>query len=89
MEGAAQAGEPLRHRGFEFGAESFQLVGGKSAKEGLQDDFGFAEAGVEVVVEAIERVPSVAGLSAEFVGEFAGGFPELAVEALKRFGEEA
>ena len=45
MEGAAQAGEPLRHGSFEFGAESFQLVGGKSAKEGLQDDFGFAKAG--------------------------------------------
>lgn len=58
-------------------------------EDGLQDDFGFAEAGVEIEMERIEAAPGEVGIGGEAVGDIGSSFEELVVDALDRFGEDA
>jgi hypothetical protein len=74
---------------FEFGGEDGKEFGGKSVEHGLQDDFGFAEAGAEIEMERIEAAPSGDGVGGNAVGNVGSSFEEFVVQPIHRFGKDA
>lgn len=66
----------------EGGAELQQLVLRQRQQEALQQNDGFAEARVEVVVRSIEQVPFALGLKQGWVVQFFRGVAETVVQML-------
>ena len=73
----------------DVGGECGQLFRGQSAEEGFENYFGFAEAGIEVIVGEVQRLPREAGLNGYAIGDIAGCLVEFPVELLDGGGKDA
>ena len=73
---------------FKLSRERRELVHGQGAKKGFEGHFGFAQAGVEVVVERIERGPASERLAGTTGRDFTGRIREVVFDSGERFREE-
>jgi hypothetical protein len=74
---------------FELGGQVLEAFGRKGLEQGFQDDFGLAEAGVEVVVERIEQGPGVLRLGGDALGDVGGGIMKFGFNVVHGGGEDA
>src|SRR5580704_9288369 len=63
--------------GGDFIGESCELFGGQRANEGFQNNLRFAEAGVEVILQAVKCLPAVRWLDGESLAQILGGIIEF------------
>src|SRR5580658_2729031 len=70
----------------QLGGKGCNLLDRERAKKGFQYYFGFAEAGVEVIVETIETLPAIGRLNGKALTEVFGGLIELANDMLDCVG---
>lgn len=64
-----------------------KLPGREDDQEGLKQNYGFPEAGSQVIVARVHFVPSVLGIRAQAAGEIIGRVPKVAVQVLHHFLE--
>ena len=83
-EGTGARGKSLL---LESGVEFGQLFFGHCEKEGLEEDDGFADTGVDVVVGEIEEVPGLIGLQRISIADVRSRGGEGGVEVLHEFEE--
>src|SRR5437870_8561665 len=62
--------------------EELHFLAGKGAQEGLQHDHGFPQAGVQVIVQDVQRLPARARLGRGAVSDFFGRLAEFSLEIL-------
>jgi|SRR6516162_4038646 len=74
--GAVQAGLEIRKLGFRKGME-----------EALKEDLGFAEAGVEVVVNRIEQIPVAIKMKGRLVLKLIDGISEAGIKVANQVGK--
>lgn len=74
-------------RSVEIGGDVGKLIERHDLEERFQKDFGFAQAGAEIIVEPIENRPAIAGLHAQSRGNIACSVLEFTFEVLDRFGK--
>ena len=65
------------------------MLGWERAKKGFQYYLGFAETGVEVIVQTIETLPAIGWLDGKALAEVFGGFVELANDMLDGVAKDA
>jgi hypothetical protein len=65
--------------------EGEELILGKGDEERLEQDDGFAEAGVQVKVTSVNDLPKRRRVKSRSAGNLARGFPKLGVEVLNDF----
>jgi hypothetical protein len=73
----------LADRGLEIG----QLPGGKGVKKGLEQDHGFAQAGIQVVVHGIQHIPLAIRVRGIAASEFRNGGLEAGMEIFDEIRE--
>ena len=66
-----------------------ELPGGEDYEEGLKQNYGLPEAGIEVVMAQIHFVPSALGIRAQPTGKVIGAIPKVAVQILHHFLQRA
>jgi hypothetical protein len=93
MEALAGAAEPFhlfgRRSNIQFRTKGFHLAGRQRSQEAFQQNFGLAQAGVEVVVVAFERLPGLIGMDRLGSGEIIGFGVEFPNEIFERLGQDA
>ena len=65
------------------------MIGRKRKHERFQDDFGFAETGGEIVMQAFEGLPAGGRVCGQPAGNVCGSLAELEVQLLQGAGEDA
>lgn len=73
------------HRLFEAG----KLIFRESDKEGLEQDLGFTETGIEIVMTGVEGGPERVGIERKAVRKVRGNLGEVSVEIFDQIGESA
>lgn len=86
--GADRLGLGLRSL-LEFGLEKGDPFGRHSVQDGLQNDFHFPEAGIEIVMQRADMAPNDIRLGCDAVGNIRGCFVKLCLEAVDGVGENA
>ena len=76
-------------RGAEFDGESGELIGRQSGEERFQDDLRFAQAGIEIEMQAIEAMPAAAGVRSRAAGKVTCGLTEFAFELAESAAKDA
>jgi hypothetical protein len=93
MKALADAAEPFhlfgRRGNVQLCTEGFHLVGRQRAQKALQQNLGLAQAGVEIVVVAFERLPRLIGMNRLGSGEIVGFSVEFPDETFERLGQDA
>jgi hypothetical protein len=77
-----------RCRGIQRGPQGRQLLLREHAQKRLQHDLGFAQAGIEVVVDVVEPLPGIARMHAQALRDVAGRLVELALKVFERLRED-
>ena len=84
-----RAGKPGLHAdvlrlggSIQFRANSRQLLGRQRAQESFEDNFRFAQARIEIIVQAVKPGPTIARLHGEPLRNVGGGFLEFALDPL-------
>ncbi len=66
-----------------------ELVLRQGNQEGLEEHFGFAQTGVEIIVAGIESGPEGIGVGRKALGELRGGLAKFVAELLDQIVESA
>lgn len=82
--------QAIRHRRrVQLSGQRRELFRRQSSEKRLQQNFGFAQASVEVIVNLIEHLPRAAGLHGDTPRDVAGRLAEFAVKLFECSGKNA